>query len=269
MKRKFLRLFELLLVVFLTGTIASCGPKGPTSTDSSNDSTSTDSSIEDEYGCITIKEAIAIATEAGETETSTFYTVRGTIDEITKPEYGEMNISDATGTIYVYGIEGYADMNPKPFKGDEVVINGKLKTFNGKAEFGRSNLLEFTPAKEAPFNEADYAAVSVNDARSKKVGDKVKLTGVVANITYTQSMVPNGFYLIDESNSIYVYDKDVVQKVKVGNTVTLCAERDDYISGKETESAAKFGYTGCIQVKNVHLMSNDNEVKAYNNTWIK
>ena len=258
MKKKFFKFFELLLVVFLTGTIAACN-KNPDN--GGNEETKDD--------CITIAEAIEIAKTAGDAGTEEEYKVRATVEKVIKPEFGEMTIKDSTGTIYVYGIEGYQDMKDKPYARDEVLIQGKLQMFNDQPEFKKSKLIEFTHAPEEEIDESKYEEVSIATARNKVAGTKVKLTGVVANITYTQKRVANGFYLVDNSNSIYVYSHDAVQKVKVGNTVTILAERENYISSKETKHAEKFGYQGCIQVKDVHLKANDDKVSTFNKTWIE
>ena len=60
-------------------------------------------SLKDKYECITISEAIALANAAGETVTAESYYVYGIIETVSNPTYGEMTISDETGSIYVYG----------------------------------------------------------------------------------------------------------------------------------------------------------------------
>ena len=293
-KNNKLVLSSLLAVAFLS--LASCGEptisdvtSGDTSTPTSQtpsssvtepttseevtlppSSSETPSTSEDEFNCITIAEAIKIANKAGETPTTETYRVRGIIESVKNPAYGELTLKDDTGSIYVYGIEGYSTMEEKPLKGDEIVIEGSLKTFNGSPEFGRSTLLDFkhVDQPDVEIDETLYKEMSVEACRAKPVGEKVKLTGVVAQITYGQGYVPNGFYLIDNTNSIFVYDADAVQAVSVGNKVTILAERTNWINDKETQSAKKFGYQGCLQVANAIIKSNDKGKNEFDRSWI-
>ena len=101
---------------------------------------------------------------------------------------------------------------------------------------------------EQEFNEADYLPKTIREARKASIGDKVKITGVVAGITNSSGCKPNGFYLVDNTESIYIYDSDAVQSVQKGNKVTVLGERMNWISDKEVDNAAIFGYQGCIQV---------------------
>ena len=53
-----------------------------------------DKPLKDQFECITIPEAIEIATNAGETETEQKYYVYGIIKSVSNPTYGEMTITD-------------------------------------------------------------------------------------------------------------------------------------------------------------------------------
>ena len=243
-------------------------PSSEDSTPSSEETPSTSENIGDKYDCITIAEAIEIAKKAGEEPTAEKYFVYGIVKNVKNPMYGEMTIEDETGSIYVFGIEGYSSMKVKPLAGDEIVIKGQLKTFNGQAEFGRSELVDFKHVEEE-IDESKYKEMNIAAAREEAVGEKVKLTGVVAQITYGQGYVPNGFYLIDDTESIYVYDADAVQRVEKGNKVTVIGERANYINSKEIESAHAFGYQGCIQITNVKITKNDNGTNEFDTSWIQ
>lgn len=220
---------------------------------------------------VTIAEAIRIANEAGETETADLYIITGTVKNVSKPQYGEMTITDGTDEIYVYGTlasdgKGYADMEEKPVAGDEITIAGHVKTFKGSPEFGKSTILSFT--HKAPVASPDYEKVTVSQAREKAVGAKVSVSGVVAKITYANGMTPNGFFLIDASGSIYVYDVNAAGQVSEGNTVTLEGTRENYINADESSSAAKFGYTGCIQLTGAAVLTNDHGKTAFSTDGI-
>ena len=208
------------------------------------------------YELITIAEAIA-----------------GKIVSISNPTYGEMTITDGTNSLYVYGAVDangafYADWAEKPYAGDDVVLYGGLKVFKGQPEMGRSLMVEFTH-NEPEVNVDDYTEMTVADVRAAATDTKVKVTGVVSFITYANGFKPNGFYLIDDSASIYVYGSNSAQQVTVGNTVTVVGEKTLYINPDEANLAQKLGYPGAIQIQNPTVIENDKGNTAFNKTWIK
>ena len=206
-------------------------------------------SIKDDFACITIKEALEKAKAAGETGTSEEFYIYGVIKEVQNSVYGAMTITDGTDEIYVYGVNGedrqtqYSNLEDKPVKGDEVVLLGKLKTYNGTPEMDRGYLQAMKKA-EVIIDESNYTSKSVSAARNDEAGALVKLTGVVAKITYANGMIPNGFYLVDNTGSIYVYGKETAGNVKEGNTVTILGEKTYYVLDTEKDFANKYNYKG-------------------------
>lgn len=96
-------------------------------------------------------------------------------------------------------------------------------------------------------------------ARAAKAGDEVTVTGVVARITYAFGMKPSGVMLVDDYDSIYVYDSNIASKVKVGNIITISGTKDFWILDTEANNAAKFGYKGCNQITGATLVSIDGQ----------
>ena len=219
---------------------------------------------------ITIAEAIANATLVGETDR--FY-ITATVKSITNPAYGEMYIVDETGELYVYGAYsadgsiGYAAMEDKPYMGDTVTLYVTLGTHNGTAEIKNAWITSFTH-NEIEVNEADYVEMTVAEAREAADNALVKVSGVVARITYANGYVPSGFYLIDGTNSIYVYDGQIAARVAEGNTVTVLASKAHWILESEQSNANKFGYKGCNQLTNVVKFESDNGNTAFDTSWI-
>ena len=219
---------------------------------------------------ITIAEAIANATLVGETDR--FY-ITATVKSINNPAYGEMYIVDETGELYVYGSYsadgsiGYAAMEDKPYMGDTVTLYVTLGTHNGTAEIKNAWITSFTH-NEIEVNEADYVEMTVAEAREAADNALVKVSGVVARITYANGYVPSGFYLIDGTNSIYVYDGQIAARVAEGNTVTVLASKAHWILESEQSNANKFGYKGCNQLTNVVKFESDNGNTAFDTSWI-
>lgn len=107
-----------------------------------------------------------------------------------------------------------------------------------------------------PFDEKDYTSMTIAEARNAAKGSKVIVEGVVARITYSMGMNPNGFYVIDSTSSIYVYDSKVANDVSIGNKIRIAGNRDSWILDKEMDSAEKFGYKGSTQLSEATILSN-------------
>lgn len=225
---------------------------------------------------VTIAEAIALCEEAGYVSEER-YVITATVESIDNPTYGQMTISDSTGSISVYGsysADGetrYGDMDAdqKPYAGDTVVLSCILQNFNGNKEVKSAWILSYTH-NEPDIDENDYQTMTVRQARSAQKGTLVRLTGVVAQITYAdgQIPIPSGFYLVDGTDSIYVYDSQIAPRVAVGNQVTVLGAKTYWILESEIASAQKYGYEGCCQIEKAYLKENDNGNHAFDKSWI-
>lgn len=285
MKNKKLIALSVLSLSLLLPCLSSCGndntptsnPSSETPTTSEQAPTSeevTSSSLKDKYECISIEEALTLATQAGSSGTSERYYIYGRIETVSDPTYGEMTITDGTHSIYVYGTYGsdgearYSELDEKPVAGDDVVIYALLSTHNDSPQVKSGWIMEFVH-NEPEINIEDYQETTILNARSVSKGTKVKLTGVVATITYADGMIPNGVYLVDETSSIYVYGQDLAGQVKKGNTITVAGEKDYWVLESEQGNAKKFGYGGCNQISNPILLENDKGTTDFNKSWIE
>lgn len=224
------------------------------------------------YDLITIARALEIASENGEDAGETRYYIHGIIKTVSNPEYGEMVITDGTNEIYVYGTYGadgedrYAALDERPVAGDEVVLSVLLNTHNNEPQVKSGWIQEFVH-NEPEINLNDYAVKTIAEAREVEEGTKVKVTGVVAAITKANGHIPNGVFLVADSAAIYVYGIDVAGQVKVGNTITVAAEKDYYILDSEIQNAQKYGYEGANQLSNAILLENDKGVSEIDFSW--
>ncbi len=278
----------LLLLSLCIGIFAGCDNSTPTSTPTSNPtntptSTPTEPSTtpttspteptEGQMQIITIAEALVLCGEPGNLTTERYY-IQGTVVSIDNPQYGAMTIQDETGTISVYGTYsedgaiGYADMSEKPYKGDIVLLHCTLQNYNGTKEVKNARLISFEKGEAPVVDTTEYTEMTVAQAREAVTGTKIIVSGVVAQITYANGMKPAGVFLVDGTQSIYVYDSDLAGRVKIGNTVTIAGSKTYWILEKEQSSAEKFGYQGCCQLENVILMSIDESVKDFDKSWI-
>ena len=287
----FRRIISLVLVfVMLTLTLASCdlqqiigsilGSTTTTTTPTTTTPTTTqkpdpkpDPTWDELYEIITIAEALEIAKEAGFDGTADRYYIRGKIDTISNVSYGEMTISDETGSIYVYGTYSYdgelrfPEIDETPVKGDEVLLHCVLSTYNDEPQVKNARLIDFKPADKEDIYVSKYTEMTIAETREADLGTLVKVTGVVARITYANGMKPAGIYLVDGTNSIYVYDGDIAGQVKIGNRITVLGSKDMWILDTETNNAQKFGYEGCCQISDATLYENDKAENEIDFTW--
>ena len=220
---------------------------------------------------LTIAELLALPIADGEV-TEQFYIVKATVESISNAAYGAMWITDGTGSISVYNSKAedgtyYSNMADKPYKGDTVTLKCNVKNFKGTLEINQAYILEFQHA-ELNVDPSEYAEMSIADARATEVGTKVKVTGVVAQITYANGKIPSGVILVDNTSSIYVYDGDLAARCAVGNTISIYASKTYWIQEKEVANAAAFGYIGCNQLEKATLISNDEGNTAFDTSWI-
>lgn len=277
--RKFLSLF---LSVLSCATLVSCGegnntsapsntgtvttpstpstPSAPSSKPSTDENNS--SKNEDEKKIYTIAELIAMMPSDGSATTERYY-VRAKIKSIDDAGFGSMTIEDPTGTLSVYGTysadgaKRYSELDEKPVKGDTVLLYGIIQNYKNKTPEIKSGwIIEFTKGIPS-WSEDDYTEMTIGEAREAAVDSLVKVTGVVSRITFASGMKPNGFIIVGDNSSIYVYDNQIATAVAIGNKITLLAKKTMFIASKEASSAKKFGYKGACQLVDGHLLSND------------
>lgn len=278
LKMKKLTALLLVLTVFL-GLFVGCAEKkeepettGSTESTGTTDTTDTAGSNEPEYTTLTIAEALAMQLTEGQ-PTAERYLISGTVASIDNAQYGAMTITDGTDSIYVYnsnnadGTVNYSQMKDRPYAGDSVKIYGTLKVYNGTVEIDNGWIIEYTPAK-VEIDDSQYTEMTIAQAREAATGTKIKVTGVVAQFTYAFGQIPSGVYLVDGTNSIYVFDSDLAARVKIGNQITVAASKDYWILEDEQVNAAKFGYKGCNQLTSAVLVSNDGGSHEFDKSWI-
>lgn len=279
--RKFLSLF---LSVLSCATLVSCGegnktsapsntgnvttpstPSAPSSKPSTDENNS--SKDEDEKKIYTIAELIAMMPSDGSATTERYY-VKAKIKSIDDASYGAMTIEDSTGTLSVYGTYGsdgvkrYSELDEKPVEGDTVLLYGTIQNFQSKTpEINSGWIIEFTKGTPS-WSEDDYTEMTIGEAREASVDSLVKVTGVVSRITFASGMKPNGFIIVGDKSSIYVYDSKIATAVAIGNKITLLAKKTMFIASKEASSAKKFGYKGACQLIDGHILSNDEATNA-------
>lgn len=249
-----------------TDTEPETEPETETEADTDNGGDQTEITV------ITIAEALELCGEPGNITTERYY-IRGIVETVTNGQYGAMVVSDATGSIPVYGTYSadgsltYTQLEYSPVKGDEVLLHCILQNYNGTKEVKNARLIEYVN-NQADIDVSAYTAATITEARAAEKGANLKISGVVARITYANGMKPSGFILVDNGASIYVYDNDAAQRVQIGNKVEVAGTKDFWILDSEISGAEKFGYKGCNQLTDCILVSNDEGTNDFDTSWI-
>ena len=227
----------------------------------------------DAYETISIAQAIEIcmSLDPGTVTEETYY-IKATLDSITNATYGAMIITDGEDSISVYNCKGVGDidfslLSTIPFKGDDILLSCTLQNYNGTPEIKQAILIDMKKG-EVSTNDGDYTEKTIAEARDAAKGEKVKLSGIVAQITYANGKKPSGYILVDNTSSIYVYDSNGAQYLKIGSSVTVIGEKDYWILEDEKNNASKFGYSGCCQISSATLLSYDSAVTDVDFSWV-
>ena len=181
---------------------------------------------------------VTVADFLAASEGTALYSLTGTVKNLANTTYGNFDLVDGTGSVYVYGLTGNGAIgsNDKSFaslginEGDVVTIVGTRASYKETPQVGGTAYLVEHVVAASVSTVADFLAQPVS-------GDKwFKLTGKVANM---KSDVYGNFDLVDATGSVYVYglttakvaknDKSFANTgVKEGDIVTLVGTRAEY-----------------------------------------
>ena len=188
----------------------------------------------EQFGAIA---AVTVADFIAKPEGTALYELTGIVKNLANTTYGNFDLVDATGSVYVYGLTGNGAIgsNDKSFanlginEGDVITIVGTRASYKETVQVGGTAYLKehVVAAKEA----------TVTEFLAESKGTWCKVTGTIANI---KSDVYGNFDLVGEDGaSVYVYglttsfvaknDKSFANLgLKEGDIVTLVGKRDSY-----------------------------------------
>jgi RPA family protein len=186
--------------------------------------------------------AVSVADFLAAAEGTSLYKLTGVVKNIANTTYGNFDLVDATGSVYVYGLTnaGAVGANDKSFaslginEGDVVTIIGTRASYKGTAQVGGTAYLVSHDVAATQITVADFLA------KSKDSSVRYKLTG---KITSLKTGNYGNFHLQDETGSVYVYGltTSLVAKndqsfpklgLKEGDIVTIVGTRDRYDNAK-------------------------------------
>ena len=188
----------------------------------------------EQFGAIA---AVTVADFLAAPEGTALYELTGIVKNLANTTYGNFDLVDATGSVYVYGLTGNGAIgsNDKTFsnlginEGDVITIIGTRTSYKETPQVGGTAYLKEHVVAAKPATVTEFLAESK--------GTWCKVTGTIANI---KSDVYGNFDLVGEDGaSVYVYglttsyvaknDKSFANLgLKEGDIVTLVGKRDSY-----------------------------------------
>lgn len=213
----------------------------------------------------TVKEFIAAA------DTQNYYKLTGKVSNFNS-NYCSFDLTDETGSIYVYSVDNKADWSSKVANGGTVslagkyafyaakeqheVVNAYILTFEGGGNTGNDDTPTGNGTLESPYNpKAAYDAAAQLEKDAKSEND-VYIAGVISSIKYTFSaQYGTATFNISEDGTtngtqfpcysvLYLGNRAWVEgdtQVAVGDRVVICGKITNY-GGNTPETASKLAY---------------------------
>ena len=155
----------------------------------------------------------------------TFYYLKGTITRVANTTYGNFDLTDETGTIYVYGLYSEDGVTSKYWAtsgaklGDDIVIYALRSEFNGQNQAGSARFIELLPGTLAFWTFSKDAVVFGSAAAEQEI--TVEAYNLKGDIECAS----------DNTHFTATYADGVLTIAAAGNTTT------DIISGNITVTA--------------------------------
>lgn len=211
----------------------------------------------EQFDVISVTEALTIA-PTDNTYTEQKYYVRGTLGAIQNEAYGNVDITDGTSTLYVYGIyskdgvDKYEKLSPKPVEGDDVILLGVLGSYNGKQQLKSGWLVFHLPA--------DGSSVTPDpdpepDPEPKPEPEVDYVTSVEAGVEYYLSF-------FQEQNKKYLFPNGEMNGY-YGATVEV-AENSKKVALEAVEGGYHLYFVGATKTY-INIVQSENNGKTYNN----
>ena len=181
-------------------------------------------------------ELITVKSFIDKADNGQFFRLKGTVSKFNK-QYCSFDLTDETGTIYVYSVNNKDDWSEKISNGGTVELAGLYTYYekNEQHEVVSAQILSFEPGSGSG-DHSDAVAKTVEEFI--KAADKdnfYKLTGTVSGFNSQYC----SFDLTDATGKIYVYsvaNKDAwSSKIANGGTVTLAGKYDYYATKEQHE----------------------------------
>ena len=209
---------------------------------------------------------------AAEVDDSVYYTLKGTITRVANTSYGNFDLTDETGTIYVYGLNSEDGATNKYWAasgaklGDDIVISATRSEFSGSAQAGNARFVELLPGTLAFWTFSKDAVMFGSVGGDEVITvDAYNLAGsvdVVSDNEQFSATYTNGVLTISakENTTTEVINGNITVTAGSLKQVVTVAQNGVSLSGgtEVTASAvmAEQGWANAAAVKEVMLDDN-------------
>ena len=219
--------------------------------------------------------------------TTALYRLTGTVGGPINTQYGNFDLIDETGKVYVYGISNWSEYSSKVAEGGTVTVVGQRGDYNGKIEVLEGYIESYTEGGETPevpdtpVTPGEVVVATVAEFLAAAEGETIyELTGTITRIAAAYNSEYNNitYYLADATGETYIYrmscegvadplsltagDEITVQgKRSSYNGVPQMAKDGKYISHVDNEAPAPENGTYTLDFSDVNnrVSWNDNE----------
>lgn len=226
-------------------------------------------------------ETMTIAKFLEKKDTTTEYTLTGKITNVANTTYGNFDLTDDTGSVYVYGLLTPEGASQKQWAaaglklGDIITVKGKYNEYNGNPQIKNAVYVSHV---EAPFITAKSVTVdSTATSATIEVESNVAWTVSCADASwissYTKSGDKNGAIdVVIEANTLsenrvavfVISSNDVTIQVKL--TQTAAGVTVSYLIDEEFDNSVKSDQSGAISASTFANFSGST-TKAYKSKY--
>lgn len=199
----------------------------------------TETSLEQKGAIVATNIADFNAAPVGDTQ----YRITAVVTKLVNDKYGNVNLRDYSGEVYVYGIKDYQSGSLK--EGDIVTIVGKRAEYKGQIQVSGAVLEDLKPV--TPISIADVLT---------KADDKNVFYMVTGEITEIANESYGNVYLKDGDDTIYVYGcypgigatgdarKGLIadKGIKVGDKLTVIGVKATYNDNPQISNGIYFSH---------------------------
>jgi len=166
------------------------------------------------------------------------YKTTGAVTKIDTPydsQYKNITftISDGTNEILCYRTKG--DQAANVAVGNTITLAGEVQNYSGTIEFVYATIIQRTGESGGngggEVTPEPGTVVTVDEAINCAVGSQIKVTGIVSGFhkgSQTDASAINGFYITDETGTIYVFGSETAKQVNKGDEITIEATTAEY-----------------------------------------
>ena len=219
---------------------------------------------------------------AAEVDDTTFYTLKGTITRVANTSYGNFDLTDETGTIYVYGLYSEDGVTSKYWAasgaklGDDIVISAKRAEYNGSAQAGSARFMGLTSPGTLAFWSFSKTSTTFTSAGGQEVIDveAYNLTDAIAvasdNAQFTAEYADGALTItaLENTTSETINGNITVTAGALEQVITV-AQGGVSVGGTEVTAEAKmnsFGWANAAVVKNEFKLDDNVSVKVAQGT---